>query len=492
MSEFILEMKHIHKSYGGIKALKDVSLELRAGEVLCLCGENGAGKSTLMKILAGVETPTEGEIFIGGKPVKINRPIDAFHMGISMVHQELVQIEEMTVAENIFVGRYKTKAGFVDNKGLREDTLALMEQLGIFFEPDSLVRQYTVASRQLIEIAKALSYHCSIIIFDEPTAALTIEETEKLYKIIRQLKERGLAVILISHRMEDIYAVGDRVEVLKDGENSGTLQVSGSKVDDIVRLMIGRQMTQQFPEKTNRIGEKILEVKGLTNSKITNVSFTLNKGEILGIGGLVGAGRTELLRAVFGVDDCQGEIYLKGQKIMNHSPMEGLKKGFALVPEDRKDQGLILNQSILQNIVLSILKKMSVGGIMNPKKEDSVCKEYIQKLNIRASGGSMIVRMLSGGNQQKVVLGKCLASKPEILLLDEPTRGVDVGAKAEIYKIINELASEGMSIIVVSSEMTELLGISDRIIVMHEGYLSGELSMEEANEEAIMKMAISH
>ena len=487
MSEYILEMKHIHKSYGGIKALKDVSLELRAGEVLCLCGENGAGKSTLMKILAGVETPTEGEIFIGGKPVKINRPIDAFHMGISMVHQELVQIEEMTVAENIFVGRYKTKAGFVDNKGLREDTLALMEQLGIFFEPDSLVRQYTVASRQLIEIAKALSYHCSIIIFDEPTAALTIEETEKLYKIIRQLKERGFAVILISHRMEDIYAVGDRVEVLKDGENSGTLQVSGSKVDDIVRLMIGRQMTQQFPEKTNRIGEKILEVKGLTNSKITNVSFTLNKGEILGIGGLVGAGRTELLRAVFGVDDCQGEIYLKGQKIMNHSPMEGLKKGFALVPEDRKDQGLILNQSILQNIVLSILKKMSVGGIMNPKKEDSVCKEYIQKLNIRASGGSMIVRMLSGGNQQKVVLAKWMLTQPDVLILDEPTRGIDVGAKYEIYCVINELAKSGKAVIVISSEMQEVIGTCDRVYVINEGRIAGELTKEEVTQERIMK-----
>ncbi|MEE0691487.1 MAG: sugar ABC transporter ATP-binding protein [Lachnospiraceae bacterium] len=492
MNEFILEMKNIHKSYGGIQALKNVSLELRPGEVLCLCGENGAGKSTLMKILAGVETPTQGEIFINGKQVKITRPIDAFDFGISMVHQELVQIEEMTVAENIFVGRYKTKAGFVDNKGLREDTLKLMEQLGIYFDPDSLVRQYTVANRQLIEIAKALSHNCSIIIFDEPTAALTIEETEKLYKIIRQLKERGMAIILISHRMEDIYAVGDRVEVLKDGENSGTLQVAESKVDDIVRLMIGRQMTQQFPKKTNKPSEKILEVKGLTNSKITNISFELKKGEILGVGGLVGAGRTELLRAIFGVDSCQGEIFLRGEKIKNNSPMDGLNRGFALVPEDRKDQGLILNQSILQNVVLSILKKMSVLGIMKPKKEADVCDEYIQKLKIRTSGRNMIVQMLSGGNQQKVVLGKCLASNPDILLLDEPTRGVDVGAKAEIYKIINDLASEGMSIIVVSSEMTELLGISDRILVMHEGHLSGELSMDEASEEAIMKRAITH
>lgn len=492
MNKVILEMKNIYKNYGGIEALKDVSLQLKKGEVLCLCGENGAGKSTLMKILAGVEPPTSGQILMNGEIAKISKPIDAFNLGISMVHQELVQIEEMTVAENVFVGRYKSKAGFIDKKGLREETLKLMKQLDIFFDPDSLVRQYTVASRQLIEIAKALSHRCSIIIFDEPTAALTIEETEKLYKIIRQLKNQGLAVILISHRMEDIYAVGDRVAVLKDGENSGILQVAESKVDDIVRLMIGRQMVQQFPEKTNKIGETILQAKGITNSKIFNVSFELKKGEILGIGGLVGAGRTELLRAIFGVDDYQGELYLKGEKIVNKTPMDGLKRGFALVPEDRKDQGVILNQSIIQNIVLSILKAMSFFGIMNQKKEESICEEYIEKLRIRTSGKNMIVKMLSGGNQQKVVLGKCLASKPQILLLDEPTRGVDVGAKAEIYKIINELASEGISIIVVSSEMTELLGISDRIIVMHEGHLSGELSMSEASEENIMRLSIQH
>ncbi|MDC7290075.1 sugar ABC transporter ATP-binding protein [Blautia schinkii] len=492
MSDFILEMKHIYKSYGGIHALSDVGLDLKAGEVLCLCGENGAGKSTLMKILAGVETPTEGEIYINGRPVRITKPIDAFNEGISMVHQELVQIEEMTVAENIYVGRFKTKAGFVDKKALRENTLKLFEELDIFFEPDSLVRQYSVANRQLIEIAKALSHNCSIIIFDEPTAALTIEETEKLYRIIRRLKQKGMAVILISHRMEDIYAVGDRVEVLKDGENSGTLRVSESKVDDIVKLMIGRTMTQQFPHKTNQVGDVIMEVKNLTNSKISNISFDLRRGEVLGVAGLVGAGRTELLRAIFGLDACEGNLTLNGKRIVNQSPMDGLKRGFALVPEDRKDQGLILNQSILQNIVLSILKKMSAWGIMKPKKETVVCEEYIQKLKIRASGKNMIVQMLSGGNQQKVVLGKCLASKPEILLLDEPTRGVDVGAKAEIYKIINDLACEGISIIVVSSEMTELLGISDRILVMHEGYLSGELSMNEASEEAIMRLAISH
>lgn len=492
MDGYILEMRNIDKRYGGIEALKHVSLQLKKGEVLCLCGENGAGKSTLMKILAGVETPTDGEIYIGGKAAHITKPTDAFEYGISMVHQELIQIEQMTIAENIYVGRYKTKGGFIDKKRLRQNTKQLLERLGVSYDPDSLIRQYSIAKRQIIEIAKALSHDLSIIVFDEPTAALTIEETENLYRIIRKLKEEGVAVILISHRMEDIFAVGDRVAVLRDGENSGTLNVGEATVDDIVRLMIGRKMTKQFPEKSNQVGETVLCVNHLTNDRITDVSFELKKGEILGIAGLVGAGRTELLRAVFGADPCTGEVLLKGESIRKRTPMDSIRRGIAMVPEDRKGQGLILDQSLLQNMALSILDRLSVAGFVKAGRESDVCEEYMESLRIRASGKGMMVRMLSGGNQQKVVLGKCLASKPEILLLDEPTRGVDVGAKAEIYKIINDLAKEGMSIIVVSSEMTELLGISDRILVMHEGHLSGELSMEEADEESIMRLAISH
>lgn len=492
MGDDILEMKNIDKSYGGIHALKNVSICLKRGEVLCLCGENGAGKSTLMKILAGVEKPTDGEIFIEGKKVEIEKPVDAFRFGISMVHQELIQIEDMTIAENIFAGRYKTKGGLIDAKELRESTLRLLEELDIHFNPNSLVRQYSIANRQLIEVAKAMSHELSIIIFDEPTAPLTVEETENLYRIIRKLRDDGVAVILISHRLEDVFAVGDRIAVLKDGENAGELSVKEATVDKIVKMMIGRQMSQQFPEKTNRIGDTVMEVRHLTNHRIKDISFQLRKGEILGVAGLVGAGRTELLRAVFGVDPCEGEIILRGEKIVNKSPIEGLGRGFALVPEDRKDQGLILSQSILQNMILSILKKASSFGFMNRKKETGACDEYIHKLKIRTPGRNLMVSALSGGNQQKVVLGKCLASRPEILLLDEPTRGVDIGAKAEIYKIINDLAGEGLSILVVSSEMTELLGISDRILVMHEGHLSGELTMEEASEEAIMKLALSH
>ncbi len=498
MEDYILEMRNIDKSYGGIHALKNVSIGLKRGEVLCLCGENGAGKSTLMKILAGVEKPTDGEIFIEGKKVEIEKPVDAFRFGISMVHQELIQIEDMTIAENIFAGRYRSKGGLIDAKALREDTLRLLEKLDIHFNPNSLVRQYSIANRQLIEIAKAMSHELSIIVFDEPTAPLTVEETENLYRIIRKLRDDGVAVILISHRLEDVFAVGDRIAVLKDGENAGELAVEEATVDKIVKMMIGRQMSQQFPEKTDRIGDRarigdtVMEVKHLTNRRIKDISFRLRKGEILGVAGLVGAGRTELLRAVFGVDPCEGEIILRGERIVNKSPIEGLGRGFALVPEDRKDQGLILSQSILQNMILSILKKASSFGFMNRKKETGACDEYIEKLKIRTPGRNLMVSALSGGNQQKVVLGKCLASKPEILLLDEPTRGVDIGAKAEIYKIINDLAGEGLSILVVSSEMTELLGISDHILVMHEGHLSGELTMEEASEEAIMKLALSH
>lgn len=492
MNEYILEMKNITKKYGGVSVLKTVDLSLKAGEVLCLCGENGAGKSTLMKILAGVESPTEGAIYMRGERIQINKPMDAFRLGISMVHQELIQIEEMTVADNIYIGRYETTVGWINKKALWEKTRKLMDELGIYFAPDSLIKQYSVAHRQLIEIVKALSHDASIIIFDEPTAALTIEETKTLYKIIEKLKEKGIAVILISHRMEDIYSVGNRITVLRDGENSGEGMVEDTTVEDIVRMMVGRKMTQQFPEKSNKIGEVIMEIEHLSNAHIYDISFDLKKGEVLGIAGLVGAGRTELLRAIFGVDACHGEIKLKGEKIKNHSPISALKRGFAFLPEDRKDQGLVLNQSILSNIVLSILSKIARVGIINKKEEKSICDKYIEELKIRASGPNMIVQRLSGGNQQKVVLAKCLAPKPEILLLDEPTRGVDVGAKAEIYKIINELATSGLSIVVVSSEMTELLGISDRILVMHEGHLSGELNMDEASEEAIMKLAITH
>lgn len=490
MGDYVLEMKNISKNFGGIQALTDVSLSLEKGEVLCLVGENGAGKSTLMKILTGVVSPTAGEIYIRGKKASIDRPIDAYHAGISIVHQELIQIPYMTVAENIFIGRYDKRLGFIDYKKLRKKTLALMERLGIHFEPNSLIKQYSVAQRQIIEIMKALSYDSSIIVFDEPTAALTLDETETLYRIIRQLKAEGISVIFISHRMDDIFAVGDRVHVLKDGRTSGIAPISEVDTGKIINMMIGREVGQQFVEKTNSPGQTLLEVRHLTNANVKDVSFDLHEGEILGLGGLIGAGRTELLRALFGIDSFRGEIRLGGTPIQNKSPRDAIRRGFSMVPEDRKDEGLLLNQAILQNIVLSILRAISRLGLMDPRKEQQVAQEYMASLSIRAPSTSMKAGMLSGGNQQKVVLAKCLAPRPKILLLDEPTRGVDVGAKAEIYKIINELATKGLAIIMVSSELPELIAVSDRIIVMHEGRVAGQLHAKEATEETIMKMAL--
>lgn len=489
MSECILEMRHISKNYGGVHALSDVTLQLKRGEVLCLCGENGAGKSTLVKILTGVETASSGEIYINGEKVYIGKPVDAYNNGISIVHQELIQIPKMTIAENIYVGRYNLKAGFVDYKALRKKTEALMNGLGVYFDPNSLILQYSVAQRQLIEILKALSYDSQIIVLDEPTAALTTEETKVLYEIVRKLKRNGVSIIFISHRMEDIFEIGDRVFVLKDGKYSGVVNVRDTTRQEIVRMMIGRDMTQQFVQKTNKPGEVILEVKDLTNHILKNVSFYVRSGEVLGLGGLIGAGRTELLRAIFGVDDYKGDVFFKGKHIRNKSPKEAIARGFAMVPEDRKDFGLILSQSIRNNILMTIWDRIARAGFIVRDRERIITEQYVKELDIKTPSIQQKVGALSGGNQQKVVLGKSLASQPSIILLDEPTRGVDVGAKAEIYKIINDLTVQGYAVIMVSSELPELIAMSDRIIVMHGGHISGELEAN-ATEEAIMNLAI--
>lgn len=490
MSEYILEMKNISKNYGGVQALKNVDLRLAPGEVLCLVGENGAGKSTLMKILTGVEHQTAGDIFLKGKRVSINKPIDAYRLGISIVHQELVQIPDLSIAENIFLGRYKKHLGVIDYKALNASTVALMDKLGIHFNPNSKIKKHSVAERQLIEILKALSYDSNIVVFDEPTAALTLDETEVLYGIIRKMKAEGRSIIFISHRMDDIFAVGDRVMVLRDGENSGDQPIENLDVNKIINMMIGREMKGYFIDKTNTPGETILEVRHLNNASVEDVSFELRRGEVLGFGGLIGSGRTEVLRAIFGIDPYEGEVLLNGQVIHNRTPEEAIKRGFSFVPEDRKDQGLILEHSVLQNTVLSILDVLSRFGVASHRKEVAVGKKYVSELSIKTASLSTKAKMLSGGNQQKIVLAKALASNPGIILLDEPTRGVDVGAKSEIYKIINDLACKGFAILMVSSELPELLAVSDRIVVMHEGKVSGTVDAKTATEQTIMEMAI--
>lgn len=491
MDEFVLEMRNISKSFGGVHALKNVSLNLRKGEVLCLVGENGAGKSTLMKILSGVLRLDKGEILYKGEVVSIRTPSEAYRLGISIVHQELVQIPTMSVAENIYLGRYDTKMGVIDFKKLREKTEKLMDDLGICFDPDSKLDTYSVAQRQLIEIIKALSYDSSVIIFDEPTAALTTEESEHLYEIIKRLKSDGYSVIFISHRMDDIFAVGDRVLCLKDGEVSGTADVEGLTVPEIVRMMVGREFSRESTRKKNENTETIFSVQHLTNNKVQDISFELKKGEVLGIGGLIGAGRTELLRAIFGIDKCEGEMYMEGRQVINRSPRNAIWNGFSFVPEDRKEQGLILTSSILRNIELNVFKLLSVLGIVVRKKEYETAERFIKELEIKTRDADTSAGMLSGGNQQKVVIAKSLASSPKIILLDEPTRGVDVGAKAEIYRIIDSLVDSGSSVIMVSSELPELISVSDRIMVMREGRIAGVMDASEATEENIMMMAVN-
>lgn len=489
MSKTILQMKGISKRYGGITALDNVEFDLLEGEILCLLGENGAGKSTLMKILSGVVPPSAGEIFLNGQKIDLKNPEIAHHYGISTVYQELIQFPDMTIMENIFVGRYPKKNGLVDFSELKKRTLELMDELNIHFEPDEYIRNLSVAQRQLVEIMKAVSFHSKIIIFDEPTSSLTTEETAILFRIIDDLKKKNISMIYISHRLEDIFAIGDRITVLRDGRNSGGGMVKELNTDQVIALMVGRNVENQFPKKKVPIGEEILRVEHIQNEKVKDVSFSLRKGEVLGFGGLVGAGRTELIRAVMGLDKCTGKIYKNGKEIVNKSPSDAIANKFALVPEDRKDQGLVLIRTLLHNIEMSSLRTLSKFGFMVGKKEDECASDYMKQLHVKAASYNQNAGDLSGGNQQKVVIAKCLATKPDILILDEPTRGIDVGSKAEIYEIMNDLVEQGVSIIMISSELPELLNMSDRIIIMREGVITGEMSADEASEEVAMKFA---
>jgi ABC-type sugar transport system ATPase subunit len=483
-------MINITKDYGGIRALNKVNLELYQGEILCLLGENGAGKSTLIKILSGVEQPSDGEIVFQGKKIQLKNPHLAHDAGFSTVYQEMVQFPDMTIAENIFIGRYPLKAGLVDFKELNSMTKRLMDRLGIHFDPQAKIRSLSIAQRQLVEIMKAISFDSRVLIFDEPTSSLTTEETALLFDTILKLKSEGISIIYISHRLEDVFKIGDRAMILRDGENSGEGMVKDLSSDDIIAMMVGRTIKNRFPKRKVAIGEEILRVENINNTRVKNASFSLRKGEVLGFGGLVGAGRSELMRAVLGIDKCSGDIYLEGKKIHNGTPMEAIANGFAAVPEDRKDEGLILRLSVMYNMQLSAFKRFTNKlGFLNRKTEQKVADEYVRKLSIKVSSYRQMAGDLSGGNQQKVVLARGLISNPKVLILDEPTRGIDVGAKAEIYEIMNMLVEQGVSIIMVSSELPELLNMSDRIIVMREGVIVGEMSSDEATEQKVIKLA---
>jgi ribose transport system ATP-binding protein len=493
MSDFLLEMKQISKSFPGVKVLDGVQLDLKRGEVLALMGENGAGKSTLMKILGGIYSRDHGTIVVKGQVQEKMTPDIAARLGIAIIHQELNLIPHLSVMENIFLGREFTfgKSGFVNWRRMREEAKRWLEQLAIDLDPATLVGELSVGQQQMIEIAKALSMQADILVLDEPTAALTNREIEALFQVIASLKQKGVGMIYISHRMEEIFQISDRITVLRDGQYVGTVETPKTDLDELVKMMVGREITERFPKVEITPGEERLRVEHLSvKGKLTDISFTVRSGEIVGVAGLMGAGRTEMAKALFGLERVDsGRIVIDGQPVRITQPIDAIRTGIALVTEDRKQEGLVLSLSVRENIALPNLGKVSTLGVLKPRDEQALSEQTIRQLLIKTAGGEQLVGSLSGGNQQKVVIGKWLATNPKILILDEPTRGVDIGAKKEIYDIMNRLAKEGVAILMISSELPEVLGMSDRILVMHEGRITGEFTRAEATQELIMHAA---
>ena len=488
---YLLEAHGISKQFPGVKALEDITLRLRAGSVHALMGENGAGKSTLMKILAGVIQPTNGEIRVDGQPRRFAGPRDALGCGVAMIHQELNLVPHMTVAENIWVGREPRRMGFVDHGELRRRTAALLDHLGIALDPETRVGSLAVANQQMVEIAKAVSYNSSILIMDEPTSSLTEHEVVHLFRIVRQLREQGKAIVYISHKMSEIFSIADEISVFRDGRHVATDDASAFDQAKLISLMVGRELTQLFPKGDAKIAETVLAVRGLTlDGVFRDVSFDLRRGEILGVAGLVGAGRTNVAETIFGVTPAtSGEIRIDGAPIRIDSPARAMRYGMALLTEDRKLNGLFLMLTVLENMQIASVRSHSGQGFVRQSALNTMCAEMCRSLRVKTPGLDETIENLSGGNQQKVLIARWLMTKPRILILDEPTRGVDVGAKAEIHRLVSELAEQGLAIIMISSELPEILGMSDRVMVMHEGHVSGFLDRAEATQEGIMQLA---
>lgn len=488
----LLKMEKISKLFPGVRALTDVDFEMRPGEVHALIGENGAGKSTLMKCLTGVYQPDGGSITFEGEPWHVRNPKEATDKGISIVHQEFNLMPALTVRENIFISREPRKAGgmLIDDKKMRQECLELMKRVDFYIDPDAEVQYLSVAHCQMVEILRALLTDVKILVLDEPTSSLTSEEVEILFKTIRTLRDRGVGIVYISHRLDEFEHIVDRVTVLRDGQYVATKEFSEITLNEMIALMVGREMTEQFPERNATIGEVVLEAKNFVSPKLKDVSLTLRKGEILGMAGLVGAGRTEFARAIYGADPINsGELYLHGEKVNFRKPSDAVNRGLAYLSEDRKRDGLMLNQGVDFNVYVANLKAYSKAGLIDDKKINNTVEDYIKRLSIRTPTINQWTQFLSGGNQQKCLVARWLCKKSEIIIFDEPTRGIDVGSKYEIYKLMNELAEQGVAIIMISSEMPEVLGMSDRIMVMYEGTVTGELSIEEADQEIIMHMA---
>ncbi len=499
MSEFLLEMRGVCKSFPGVKALDHAQLRLRPGTVHALMGENGAGKSTFMKCMFGIYKMDEGEILFHGEKVTIHDPMEALKMGIAMVHQELQPIPARTIGENIFLGRYPIKKVLgliptVDHKKMYEDTAALLKRVRMDFDPKAQLSSLSVSQMQSVEIAKAVSANCKVLILDEPTSSLTQNEVEALFRIVDDLKAEGVAIVYISHKMDEILRISDEVTIMRDGQYIGTWEAKELTTDMIISRMVGRELTNLYPKRENVPGEVVFSVENFTSinpKSFRNVSFELRKGEILGVGGLVGAQRTELMEGIFGTrSHTTGKITFHGKELKINRPKDAIDQGVAMLTEDRRQSGIMGVLSIADNISIASLKKYVDGGIMlNSKKIEQLVQDNVQKMNIKTPSSKTLIQSLSGGNQQKVLIGRWLANDPEVLILDEPTRGIDVGAKYEIYCIIAELAKQGKSIIMISSEMGELIGMSDRIMVMCDGKVTGFIDSQDATQESVMSLA---
>jgi inositol transport system ATP-binding protein len=496
----LLRMTGISKSFPGVVALADVSLSVARGEVHALLGENGAGKSTLLKILSGAQGADTGTIEIAGEAVELATPHDAQKRGIVTIYQEFTLAPNMSIADNVFVGREPGSGPFVDRGAMEKATAALTRRIGLERHPRTLVKDLTVAEQQRVEIARALSMQSKLIVMDEPTSALSRAEVEKLFAVVRGLRAEGISTIFVTHRLEEVFEICDRFTVLRDGRNAGEGTVEGATVEDIIRLMVGRQLSSLHARRTaTKIGDVALEVRNLVRRRtptaphaieLSDVSFTVRAGEILGLAGLVGAGRTETARAVFGADPFDsGEIRVAGAPVNIRSPQEAIRHGIGLVPEDRKQQALFLSLAIRTNLSITVLDRISgLWAFLSPSREQALVEEYRRRLNIRMAGPDQLVGNLSGGNQQKVVLARWLALSPRVLIVDEPTRGIDVGAKVEVHNLLFEMADAGIAVVVISSELPEILAVSDRIVTMREGVVTGEIAGAGADQETLMTM----
>jgi ribose transport system ATP-binding protein len=488
----VLRVSDVSKTYPGVRALERVDLEVLPGEIHAVIGENGAGKSTLMKIIFGVTQPDSGTIELQGKPVTIASPVEAQHLGIAMVHQELNLVPALDVARNIYLGREPSFAlGVIDWPRLYHEAATLLQQLGIPLHPRRVVRGLSTAQKQMVEIARALSWKSTLLILDEPTSSLTQAEIHELFRILRDLRADRVAVLYISHRLEELPEIADRVTVMRDGHTVGTVAAQGTPVAALIRMMVGRSVDQQFPRIRVPLSDEVLRVEGMTrHGVVEDVSFSVRGGEIVGMAGLVGAGRSELARLIVGADAKDaGKVFIAGQEVEIGSPAAAIAAGVALLPEDRKQQGLVLPLPVKTNLSLATLRQFTRFGIIAERKRDTMAERFVRDLRIRTPSLEFPVRNLSGGNQQKVVLGKWLGSRPRVLIFDEPTRGIDVGAKVEVYEEMNALIAQGAAILLISSELPEVLGMSDRVLVMDRGRLVADLTREEATPERVIALA---